>query len=231
MDRVVNRAGFSYGRDGWHPYVAALEQWLAEPHLAYGDTVLAAFYARFRPQTVHELLLGGKGLSRGRLAGWPALDRLIDLWSATRRDVGRVSAEAAQHRDLAHSQYRGPTDPSVGAMHIHRVVTAYESFAQHGHQPDRFPSGFVTGYFLTQSDDYRFVVGHGNHRVAALRVLGYRHIPVVLRPSHPPVVARERLARWTTTRGGLLEPAEVDAVVGRFFADDSRERAVALGLL
>jgi len=88
----------------------------------------------------------------------------------------------------------------------------------------------VTGHFQTRGDDYRFILGHGNHRAAALSVLGYPQIGVRLREPHPPVVAMSDLARWTTRRGGLLDMAEAEEVFARFFRDDSRQRAEALGI-
>ena len=45
VDRMTNRAGFAYSEHGWHPYVAALEEHLRRPGLAYRDTVLARFAA------------------------------------------------------------------------------------------------------------------------------------------------------------------------------------------
>lgn len=228
LARTLNRAAFSYGSTGWHPYVAALREHLQRPDLPYPDSVLAAFYARFQPRTVHDLLLYD-GVRRATLDSWPAVDRLIDVWSAQRGDVLRTRARPADPTELPHSQYRGPTNHEFGARHLYRVVTAYESFREHGYRPELFDSGFVTGYFLTRGDDYRFVVGHGNHRLAALSVLGERNVTVTLRPTHPPVVDASALHRWTTPHGGLFEPHESRALHDRFFAEDSVSRASNLG--
>ena len=44
VDRTMNRAGFSYGASGWHPFVAALEEHLADPRATYATSLLRAFY-------------------------------------------------------------------------------------------------------------------------------------------------------------------------------------------
>lgn len=230
IDRMVNRAGYPFGSHGWHPFVAALKQLLADPSLTYRQTVLSAYYERSQPRSVHDLLLDGLDIPHAALASWPAVDRLIDLWSATERQVQEVRRTTQGEHVLPHSQYRGPVREDYGARHLTRCLDVHTSLVEHGYRPTPGSERFVTGYFLTRDDDWRFVVGHGNHRVPAMSVLGYTEIPVTFRRSHVPVVAEERLHRWTAAHGGLLEPREVRAAFDRFFSDDSRERAAALGL-
>lgn len=228
LERIVNRAGFAYGGSFWHPFVAALEQHLDDPGLPYERSVLHAFYERFQPRTVHELLFDDAAVSRRTLAGWPAIEPLIDVWPVTAAHVAWGMSSSDGRSELPHSQYRGPTSELFGAKHLRRVVEAYESFQREGYRPDAY--GFVSGYFITDSDDYRFVLGHGNHRMAALSVLGHRRVAVTLREAHPPVVERQRLDRWTRPRGGLLERDEAIAVFEQLLVGDSRERARRLGL-
>jgi hypothetical protein len=231
LDKMVSRAAFPFGPDGWHPYVAALEQQLDDPSLAYRDTVLHAFYARFQPETVHDFLLDGFDVARSNLASWPSADDLIDIWSATAAMVQEHRLKFEHTRVLPHSEYRGPTPDEYGARHLERCLEFYNSLPEHGYQPSAIGDRYVAGYFLTRDDDYRFVVGHGNHRLAAMRVRGFTDLEVTFRLNHPTVIAEKRLHRWTWERGGLLEPEEARAVFDRFFVDDSKDRAAALGLL
>jgi hypothetical protein len=230
IDRMLNRAGFSYAADGWHPFIAALEEVLDRPDRGYAGSVLEAFYDRFRPRTTHEVLLDPT-VPAGVLATWPAVDATLDLWSLTSEELDHVRARVRARPPgvLPHCQYRGPVDADVGARHLRRVVEVHRSIDRSGYLP--LEHGYVTGHFLTRGADHRFVVGHGNHRLAALRVHGHTHVPVALRTNHPPVIAQEELERWTLPRGGLLQPHEADAALARFFADDSRDRASALGLV
>jgi hypothetical protein len=231
LDKMVSRAAFPFAREGWHPYVAALEQQLEDPSLGYHDTVLYAFYSRFQPETVHDLLLDGFSVERSNLASWPSVDDLIDVWSATAAMVQQHSREFEHHRMLSYSQYRGPIPDRYGSRHLERCLDVYKSLTKRGWQPSAGDDRHVSGYFLTRDRDFRFVVGHGNHRLAAMRAYGFTEIEVTFRLNHPAVIWEERLHRWTKARGGLLEPDEVQAVFDRFFVDDSRERAASLGLL
>ncbi len=223
IDRIVNRAGFAYGPSGWHPYVEALQEHLAEPDLPYESTSLARFYASYQPSTVHDLLIDGAAPGRV-LATWPAVDPLIDVWSVTGQGVAETCAHLQGRQPLPHSQYRGPVARAAGAMHLQRTVQFYESARDTGYRPLDYPSGFVTGHFLTRGEDYRCVIGHGNHRVAALRVLGHSRVAIMLRPAHPPVIAHDRLERWSRARGGLLGSEEAAAVFDGFFTRTGAER-------
>ena len=109
VDRTLNRAGFCYGASGWHPFVAALQERLADPRATYASSVLRAFYERFQPTTVRELLLDERGAQAGALATWPAAGRLIDVWIASVEDVERTRRSLVGTGELPHSQYRGPT--------------------------------------------------------------------------------------------------------------------------
>lgn len=227
LDRIVNRAGFGYGESGWHPFVAALREHLDDPELPYQQTVLRAFYDRFQPRTVHDLLFDDRAEPRRVLATWPAIEPLVDVWPVTAAHV-RDTTERAAGSTFPHSQYRGPTSELFGATHLRRIVETYESFRRDGYRPDLH--GFASGYFLTAGRDYRFVLGHGNHRVAALSVLGERKVAVTLREAHPPVVDAQQVQRWTRDHGGLLELAEARAAFHQLLYGDSVRRARALAL-
>ena len=227
LDRIVNRAGFGYGASAWHPFVAALHEHLDDPELPYEQTVLCAFYDRFQPRTVHDLLFDDPVEPRRVLATWPAIEPLVDVWPVTSAHVRDTKTRAAGSA-FPHSQYRGPTSELFGATHLRRIVETYESLRREGYRPDRY--GYASGYFVTDGCDYRFVLGHGNHRVAALSVLGERQVAVVFREAHPPVVSMQRLRRWTTEHGGMLDEAEARAVCHQLLHGDSVRRARALAL-
>ncbi|CAN5413117.1 hypothetical protein BH23ACT9_BH23ACT9_29040 [soil metagenome] len=229
LHRVVNRVRFRYGSGTWHPYVAALQEQLDGFEGDFEDSVLVRFYERFRPSTVHDALLGD-GIPRGVLAGWPAVDNLLEVWSVTERHVGEVKARMARSDTPWTSQYLGPTPLLHSREHLERIEEAYTSIRTTGYRPSAYADGVVTGYFLVDGDDYRFVVGDGNHRLAALTLVDVNRIPVRLRLPHPPVVARDNLDRWTVEGGGLYSAEEASALFDSFFTDDGLERARLLGL-
>lgn len=229
VDRSMNRARFGYGAKSWHPFVAALEEQLETGGLPYEKSLLAAFYEQFQPATIHDTLLG-EDVPRRVLADWPAVNGLLDVWSATDRYVRRLTTKEAATDEPWPSQYRGPDVVPYGEDHLERVVRIHESMRDTGYRPYDFADGLATGYFLIEGDDYRFVVGHGNHQLTAVTVLGIPRVPVKLRYQHPPVITRGDLPRWTVAAGGLYSPAEADALFDSYFRDDGVTRARHLGL-
>lgn len=228
MDRIVNRPVFSYGRHGWHPFVAALEEKLEQPDLPFERSVLARFFDRCRPTSMHDVFFGERDVRPGTLATWPVITELFDVWTVTPQLLTWARERSERAAGPVHTSFVGPATLRAGADHLGYVLRSYEKISREGYRPEDF--GYVTGHFVSRGEDYRFVVGHGNHRLAALRVLGYDQIPVTFRRSHPPVIAADALDRWTLSRGGLLEDHEARALFDRFFADDSISRSEALGL-
>lgn len=230
LHRMVNRARFRYGSNTWHPFVAALQQTLAEPDRPYTDTVLARFYERFQPASVHDVLLDGR-IPPGVVATWPAVDYLLDVWSATHRTVQDIRDRYLRRGKVWPSQFMGPNTVPHGRDHLERVQLIHASVRDTGYRPCDFADGVATGYFLVDGQDYRFVVGHGNHRMAALTMRGVARVPVRLRPPHPPVIARDDLRRWTLQGGGLYSHEEATALFDSYFVDDGLKRAENLGLI
>jgi hypothetical protein len=89
------------------------------------------------------------------------------------------------------------------------IATVTETFASikaHGYLPDRF--GDITGYFLLDGGQFRFVVRGGKHRAAALAAMGRTHLPVRLKPGWVPVVSLDTLAEWPLVQtGSIAAPA------------------------
>lgn len=55
LDRCVSFLQFSFHRDGWHPYTAAVRQLAEEGTAAWRNSVLREYFECFRPTTQCEL--------------------------------------------------------------------------------------------------------------------------------------------------------------------------------
>jgi len=200
---------------GSHPIVETMRELIDDPHLPYSRTTLGQHHERFQPQTMRELFFPGEGGDAvAQLDDWPVRrslyryvwdisgDQLRDALSSPRRDTNYSFGPATAEDG------RGDLD------RIKKVLTA----VRHDYRPADFPP--VTGYFLSRGQDVRFVIGSGNHRVAALVALGMSHIRVVLH-SHPAVVSAEELATWTRPHGGIYDPQCAYALHDRMLSGSS----------
>ena len=229
LDRVTTPCGFSYHPDGWHPYRDTLAELLAEPDLPYERTTLARFYDTFQPTSVQQALLEDVEEPLAPICDWPALLPLFKhLWSLTPRHLQRILRDQRQVKG-ARQQF-GPQPPEFGRYQVERLVRSHDSIAR-GYDPEAYPDGFLTGYFLMRGDDYRFMVFHGNHRLAAFERLGIERPLALVHRGPPPVVRAERLERWISGRYGIF-PAEVaQRLFDKLFTETGRPKAERLGLL
>jgi hypothetical protein len=228
---VTTPCGFSYDETGWHPYVAALEEHLAAPDLPYERTILARYYARFRPTNVQEVLLEDAKAPLAPLDRWPPVPKLYkQLWTLNPRRLERILRDSGGWaRDI--KQHIGPQSAAQAGAHLSRIVTVYDSVRRDGYRPDAYRDGIVTGYFLEADGDYRFMVVLGNHRLAAFRAAGVRRVLARFHPGHPPVINASRIDEWCRRSGSVLSPEVARAVFEKLFAETGTTKARTLGII
>ena len=116
-----------------------------------------------------------------------------------------------------------------GQAQFKRLLDVFRSIQNEGFRPERY--GFVSGYFLADESSYRFVVGYGNHRLAALKVLGHTGVRVVLNKAHPAVIHRSQLASWTIEQGGPFERQTTYALFDKLISEDGMNKARNIGVV
>jgi hypothetical protein len=229
LHRITTPCAFSYHPEGWHPYRATLAEVLAEPDLPYERTTLARYYDAFQPRTVQEAILEDAPEPLPPLSNWPLLRPLyVRPWALTVRRLHRILNNPHEWQGVP--QQFGPHPVDIGRMQIERLVHSYESLAR-GYAPEAHAGGFLNGYFLVRGDDYRFVVLHGNHRLAAFELLGIDRPLAVTHANHPPVVHADRLERWVDGRYGVFPRRVAEQVFDKLFDETGRAKAERLGLL
>lgn len=227
IESCTSFPAFSYRNGGWNPHVATLEELIRDPSLRYEDSSLCRLHETFIPQTLQELFLEDEGAPMRPLCDLPALRRLFRyVWAINPALIRRGTA--AEHEGTGH-HYFGPMSPEKGQAQFERLLRTFRSIEKEGFHPDRY--GPVKGYFLADESSYRYVVGSGNHRLAALKVLGHRTVRVGLTTSHPAVVHRSQLASWTIEEGGPFEPETAYALFDKLMTEDGMDKARNLGVV
>jgi len=217
--------GFSFGGGGWNHFSALLEELLANPDLAYEESILKKFYDCFQPKNRQEQLFGSEG------EALPPLDRGWTLlpWVDT-KNRSFNPLESPQLNGKGNPHY-GPNKVEFGQYVCRRLLAGYMLIREYGYLPEIFPDGYIQGYLLKDGDDYRFYVNEGQHRIAALGLLGYGEIKVKYNPDFLPVVDLKNIRQWPQVRRGLYSEETAARVFRHYFEEDGSSRARQLGLI
>lgn len=228
LDDCTSLVGFSYRTGGWNPHVATLREHMADPSLRYEDSSLHRLYQSYQPRTLQEVFLEDVEEPLHPLSSLPVVRPLYRyVWTLNPKRIR--GAGAAGDTVLKGHQYFGPMPPQRGQAQFDRLLDTFRSIRDEGFRPDRY--GSITGYFVADESEYRFVVGAGNHRLAALKVLGHTSVPVGLSRSHPALIHRSELDSWTIDRGGPFEPETALALFDRFMTEDGTAKALRIGAI
>lgn len=230
LEKVTTPVAFSYAADGWHPYRATLEQYVADRTLPYERSTLARYYETYRPNNVQQALLDHITEPVEPLASWPPLLYLFKhVWALHPARVRAILADPT--RQKGGRQQFGPQDHRFGETQVARLLAVYDSVRTKGYRPHDYPSEPLMGYFLVRGDDYRFVAFYGNHRLPALRLLGVHEVVAVTDRTHPPVVEEAGLERLAREQDHPLSVEALQLVFDALFTETGTAKATRLRLL
>ncbi len=224
VKRCRSLNGFGFTEAGWNHFRAFLEEMQSCPGLKYKDSILKLFYERFQPKSRQDQLFGEVNTPLPPLErGWAILP-----WVETKnRHLSPV--ESPHSRPGGNHQY-GPNSEEFGREQCRRLLANYTLIKRHGYIPEIFPDGYIQGYLLKDGADYRFYVNEGQHRMAAVGLLGYDKIRVKFNPDFLPVVDIAKIKKWPQVKSGLYSKEVAEKVFYYYFEEDGRRKAGELGL-
>src|SRR5690606_5908416 len=211
---------FSYGLEGWHPFVVTIREHMENPAITFEDSTLCRYYKTFHPATILDLFFEGverRKFESTTLGRWPIGKQYPCLpWDPKlvpmRGEGGLSVADGLQGF--------GPVSDKKGRYEFGRLLETYRSIRSRGYRPTRDSDGELRGYFLRTVGDYRFLIRAGFHRTAALSALGHDCLRVKFKAHFPRVVDLRDLERWPLVRNGVIEPEVAQRIFIRFFTED-----------
>ncbi|MDV2583344.1 hypothetical protein [Alkalibacillus haloalkaliphilus] len=216
IDRCCDWQGLYCSDEGWHYFRAVLQEYKENPKLKYEKSILKIYYKKYQPQTLLECLFYGEENQYEHLV----TNELLELpWGI------RFKSPDKNH------QHYGPNSKSFGEKEINRIINVYESISTEGYQPEKYKDGYIRGFYLRRGDDYRFMITGGQHRLAALKELGYESIVVKIHVKDKRVVDRKDVKNWKNVREGMYNEELALKVFDQFFDQNGREKAEKIGVI
>lgn len=165
LDRCVTFNGFSFGANGWHPFVAAAAEYASGGPVTYAGSVLERYYGTWQPRNAREALIGCDNADTFVLECMPSWAYLAP-WCALTPDeftMRQKEAVASENRTSGVKlsigegyNHHGPVSPTKGSIEFSRLSRVYHSMAVHGFDREK---GDIRVIALGSAEDRGSVCG------------------------------------------------------------------------
>lgn len=244
IEECLNGYAYGFGTKGSNPQVAFLREYISNPGITYEESSIRVFMAQFRPRNLEEALFGKSLNTTCRTSLLKLYVPFVDItrpflpmpWS-TPSEIARYRRGLAvvDRSRVAPAKARELNPHNVeqeSKKEYHRLIGTYESIKEIGYKPSVASDGLLDSRFiqvvvLRYNEEERYVVMSGHHRVAALSVLGWTHIPVILVANGLPIVDFANVENWPVVREGVYDVSAARRVYEQFFKRESLERSAA----
>lgn len=228
---VISCHGFDFSPDGWHPYIETLRQYVENPEIMFEQTILCEYFRAYQPSNVAEVLFNSGSEQYQPLNKWPPTRAHYNFpWWLNSSILEKLS-EFPQEV-LQDGQHFGPAIGMHAERHFHRLKAVFHSIKDDGYRPSRFRNGYIRGYFIADSSKWRFVLtSNGNHRLAAMHVLGLENILAIQDASARHLTVTPELVEEITR--DPLAPFGPDvgfALFDRLLSSNGREKRLEIGI-
>ena len=225
IDKCVNIYGYNFSDDKSHHFTSTLLEYKKNPKIEYNNSLLLKFYNNFQPQNLRDVFylyspvvdsnLGNNSpmlLNSPQVISLPWLHDILYV-DDKQNTVNRSEAGLSYKEG---SQSFGPVSEAKAKLEFNRVVSTFNSIKSKGYVVDYFHNQ-ISGYFIKDKNDYRFIIQNGNHRTAALAALGYHEIPVIFRYNYPRVIDIHNIELWPQVRNGNISIKDARIIFEGFF--------------
>jgi hypothetical protein len=232
LSRCVTYNGFSFARNGWHPFVHAASEYLEGRASTYHGSALEGYYSAWQPSEGRAALIGAPD-GPDELTRYPAYiihapwlklspeDRLDSISQIIAEENALLGEPGLTIKDGYGLQ--GPVSSRKGELEYLRLLGIVRSLQTNGY--DR-KFGDITAQILVRGEEFRFRIVHGHHRAAALAALGYSSITLV--PTM--LVDIDNVENWTQVHSGYWSQSQAIQYFHHHFDFDPRAWASERGL-
>ncbi len=214
---------------GASPFVHTLKQYQTSKLNCYEGSLLEAFYTKYQPKTAGELFdLDGQCNNvlnelppSGASLPWQPYHP-SELVKVRRSQIYKDNIEHGAKLDADHGDpFYGPVSTLKGKLEFTRLIRTFESIRERGFLVDQKGTNNIRVVSLYNGNQWRAMVsGSGQHRLAALAVLGFKTAIVQIEYTQGlarSILRREDCLHWPLVQKGLMTEAEAHKTFDRMF--------------
>jgi hypothetical protein len=230
LDKVIDRGGFGFGKDQWHPFVTVLQLRESQGDAA-AEAFLDSYYARHQPRNAAEAFIGFSDVPEKYQDLEPYLYYLVPWEGRTSREMTRIienwtKRDNVEHKapdmDLRNDGFPifGPASDAKRHLEFNRLRDVADSLKINGYDRSLGDCCFCV---IKRDDDYRFIpTGGGYHRTAAMAALGHDWITGRIFPA-PFMIDTADVDYWPQVRQGVWTRCQALAYIDYLFDYNSRD--------
>ncbi|MDT8453025.1 MAG: hypothetical protein RQ936_09840 [Gammaproteobacteria bacterium] len=233
IQRCVIYNGLSMAADGWHPFVEAAKEYLRTGEAKYEGSVLERYYKKWQPVNARDALIGIKNgtslLEKNSpllIHNLPWIDVLPDAALAKLCRIIDLENKWAGHSELTYLDgygLQGPVSNKKAKIEYDRLLGVVDSIQKHGYKRG---GDDITVQVLKRGDNFRYLVLHGQHRVAVMAAIEQKTIPA----TPLLIVDSKYVEHWPQVYKGVWSREHALQYFNHLFDFDSKQWARELGL-
>lgn len=206
IEKCIWGAGFRYTVNT-HPFAKAMQS--SAPF-----DVLKSFYNNYTPDNIFELFMTENSNKM------QANKNLVMPWLNSPSTTNKTGEGGIPVEEGV--QHYGPCTDRKVSFEANRCKIIFKKIKQEGFWPQRY-AGYPRGYFLVSGNNFLFqITGSGQHRTAALAVLGWEQIQCTSWNQPIRIVNKEDAENWPGVRDKRLSKKNALELFERNFSDDLR---------
>jgi hypothetical protein len=221
--RFLGVHGYKVNQKGTAPFISTLEKYKDNKIKGYKDSTLCEFYSKFQPKTISEYLylqntsnnLMNSLPPSGVFLPWQNVDPIEQV---NQRAI-QVESDNQEHKaNISFSggdPFYGPVSIEKANLEYNRLTKVFDSIQKHGFKVDTKGKDNINAIVLEHGNEYRYFIISGQHRIAALSVLGYEKIALQIYKGL--IVRRSEVGFWPGVTNGYFKSSEALAVFDRIF--------------
>jgi hypothetical protein len=219
--------GFAFG-EGWHFLVETLNQYRNNKNIRYDETALAKYYEYYQPQNLLEALFGEDASDNDLLS----LKKFRDPQNAP---MPWTPMNLINKKFKNNQGDYGPKDrfSNYGIQRMERLIKIHNNINENGFNEEEYSDvgDHIKGIMLKNSNEYRFLVVNGNHRIAALSALGYQKVMVRSCKKFPAIIDVENIKNWPCVKKGIYSETTAEKIFMHYFEQNGLDKAKNWGIM
>lgn len=207
-----------------HPFVVALKAYAKSGNQSDAITVLQKYYKTVQPDSLASWFSTTNSPNVNKA---PAIAGLFPWDSISIEEKEAHVRECAIHDSLANSSDKvglehgwrnfGPISNELLQLEVSRLVNVFESIKSNGYVRNFDNEGDIGAFVLINKDDWRWCVDWGGqHRIAALRALGYKQVKIKVWK----IIYRDDYKIWPNVVNGFYSVTDAISIFDSYFSKD-----------